>query len=99
VAETGLVRTGPFVLRRVIWPMLSVMRPMLRGSNGVAEVGRALADLGDGAVRVGDEVYCSLRRGRVVGMAPSVMAQDDAACKQLWRESAVIARLEPDMAQ
>jgi NAD(P)-dependent dehydrogenase (short-subunit alcohol dehydrogenase family) len=99
VAGTGLVRTGPLVLRRAIWPMLSWMKPVLRGSNGVAEAGRALADLGDGTADVGDEVYCSLRGGRLVGMSPSVMAQDDAACERLWQESAVIARLEPDIAQ
>ncbi len=99
VAGTGLVRTGPFVLRRVVWPMLSVMKPVLRGSNGVAEAGRALADLGEGSAGVGDEVYCSLRGGQVVEMAPSVMAQDDAAGERLWRESAVIAQLESDEAR
>ena len=90
---TGLVRTAPFVVRRLAWPFFSLIQPFSGRMNSLADAGRGLADLSDGTVSSNTAVYCSLRKGRPIWPSPSTVAQDDAACARLWRASAAMVGL------
>jgi len=88
VAGTGLVRTGAFPLRHLIWPILSLLNPILKGSNTLTNAGQTLANLAEAPIDTGGHIYCSLRKAKLVGMPPSLMAQNTTACEHLWHESA-----------
>ena len=90
---TGLVRSAPFVVRRLIWPFFSLIQPFSSRMNSLAKSGRCLADLSDGTVSSEIAVYCSLRKGKPTWPTPSTVAQDDAACARLWRDSAAMVGL------
>lgn len=90
---TGLVRSAPFVVRRVIWPFFSLIQPFSGRMNSLVNAGRGLADLSDGTVSSDTAVYCSLRKGKPTWPSPSTVAQDDAACARLWRDSAAMVGL------
>jgi NAD(P)-dependent dehydrogenase (short-subunit alcohol dehydrogenase family) len=90
---TGLVRSAPFVVRRLIWPFFSFIQPFSGRMNSLANAGRGLADLSDGTVSSETGVYCSLRKGKPTWSSPSSIAQDDPACARLWRDSAVMVGL------
>jgi NAD(P)-dependent dehydrogenase (short-subunit alcohol dehydrogenase family) len=92
---TGLVRSAPFVVRRLIWPLLSLIQPFSRGMNSLVHAGRGLADLSDGTISSPTAIYCSLRKGKPTWPPPSTIAQDDAACARLWRDSATMVGLPP----
>jgi NAD(P)-dependent dehydrogenase (short-subunit alcohol dehydrogenase family) len=90
---TGLVRSAPFVVRRLIWPVLPLIQPFSGGMNRLVNAGRGLADLSDGSVSSKTAIYCSLRKGKAIWAQPSTLAQDDAACAKLWRDSATMVWL------
>jgi len=90
---TGLVQSAPFVVRRLIWPFFSLVQPFSSRMNSLVNAGRGLADLSDGTVSSNSAVYCSLRKGKPTWPSPSTVAQDDAACARLWRDSAAMVGL------
>jgi NAD(P)-dependent dehydrogenase (short-subunit alcohol dehydrogenase family) len=90
---TGLVQSAPFVVRRLIWPFFSLVQPFPSRMNSLVNAGRGLADLSDGTVSSNTAVYCSLRKGKPTWPSPSTVAQDDAACARLWRDSAAMVGL------
>lgn len=90
---TGLLQSAPFVVRRLIWPFFSLIQPFSGRMNSLANAGRGLADLGDGTVSSTSAVYCSLHKGKPTWPSPSTIAQDDAACDKLWRDSATMVEL------
>jgi NAD(P)-dependent dehydrogenase (short-subunit alcohol dehydrogenase family) len=90
---TGLVRSAPFVVRKLIWPFFSFIQPFSAGMNSLVNAGRGLADLSDGTVSSETEVYCSLRKGKPTWPSPSTIAQDGQACARLWRDSAAMVEL------
>jgi len=92
---TGLVRSAPFVVRRLFWPLLPFIQPFSRGMNSLVDAGRGLADLSDGTISSQTATYCSLRKGKLTSPPPSTLAQDDAACTRLWRDSAAMVGLPP----
>jgi NAD(P)-dependent dehydrogenase (short-subunit alcohol dehydrogenase family) len=92
---TGLVRSAPFAVRRLIWPLLPFIQPFSSGMNSLIHAGRGLADLSDGTISSQTAIYCSLRNARPAWPPPSTIAQDDAACARLWRDSAAMVGLPP----
>ena len=92
---TGLTRTAPFVVRGLIWPFMRLIQPLSAGMNSIADAGRCLADLSDGSVTNTTAIYCSLRKAQPIWPPPSTIAQDDAACAKLWRDSATMVGLPP----
>ncbi len=90
---TGLVRSAPFVVRRLIWPLLPLIQPFSHGMNSLGDAGRGLADLSDGTISSQTAIYCSLRKAKLTWPPPSTIAQDDAACARLWRDSAAMVGL------
>jgi NAD(P)-dependent dehydrogenase (short-subunit alcohol dehydrogenase family) len=90
---TGLTRAAPFVLRKLIWPLLPFIQPFSGGMNSLADAGRGLADLSDGTISRKTSTYCALRKGKPTWPSPSTVAQDDAACVRLWRDSAAMTGL------
>jgi NAD(P)-dependent dehydrogenase (short-subunit alcohol dehydrogenase family) len=90
---TGLVRSAPFVVRRLIWPLLAFIQPFSYGINSLVDAGRGLADLSDGTVSSQTATYCSLRKAKLTWPPPSAIAQDDAACARLWRDSAAMVEV------
>lgn len=91
---TGLTRTAPFVVRGLIWPFMRLIQPLSVGMNSIADAGRCLADLSDGTT-TSTAIYCSLRKAQLTWPPPSTIAQDDAACAKLWRDSATMVGLPP----
>jgi NAD(P)-dependent dehydrogenase (short-subunit alcohol dehydrogenase family) len=92
---TGLTRAAPFVVRGLIWPFMRLIQPMSVGMNSIADAGRCLADLSDGTATSTTAIYCSLRKAQLTWPRPSTIAQDDAACAKLWRDSAAMVGLPP----
>jgi NAD(P)-dependent dehydrogenase (short-subunit alcohol dehydrogenase family) len=92
---TGLVRSAPFAVRRLIWPLLPFIQPFSGGMNSLIHAGRGLADLSDGTISSQTAIYCSLRKARPAWPPPSAIAQDDTACTRLWRDSAAMVGLPP----
>jgi NAD(P)-dependent dehydrogenase (short-subunit alcohol dehydrogenase family) len=90
---TGLVRSAPFIVRKLVWPLLTFIQPLSGTMNSLGNAGRCLADLSDGTVRSATHVYCALRSAKPTWPSPSVIAQDDAACVSLWQQSAVFVGL------
>ena len=90
---TGLVRSAPFVVRRLIWPLLPLIQPFSHGINSLVHAGRGLADLSDGTISSQNAIYCSLRKAKLTWPPPSTIVQDDAACARLWRDSAAMVGL------
>jgi NAD(P)-dependent dehydrogenase (short-subunit alcohol dehydrogenase family) len=90
---TGLVRSAPFVVRRLVWPLLTLIQPFSHGMSSLVDAGRGLADLSDGTISSQTAIYCSLRKGKLIWPPPSTLAQDDAACARLWRDSAAMVGL------
>jgi hypothetical protein len=66
--------------------------------NSIVRAGRGLADLSDGTISSQTAIYCSLRKDKPTWPAPSTIAQDDAACARLWRDSAAMVGLPPRIA-
>jgi NAD(P)-dependent dehydrogenase (short-subunit alcohol dehydrogenase family) len=62
---TDLVRSAPFVVRRLIWPLLPLIQPFSRGMNSLVRAGRGLADLSDGTISSQTAIYCSLRKAKL----------------------------------
>jgi NAD(P)-dependent dehydrogenase (short-subunit alcohol dehydrogenase family) len=89
----GLVRSAPSVVRRLIWPLLTLIQPFSHGMNSVVDAGRGLADLSDGTISSQTVIYCSLRKAKLTWPPPSALAQDDAACARLWRDTAAMVGL------
>ena len=92
---TGLVRSAPFAVRRLIWPLLPLIQPFSGGMNSLIHAGRGLADLSDGTISSEIAIYCSLRKAKPTWPPPSPIALDDAACARLWRDSAAMVGLPP----
>lgn len=90
---TGLVRSQPWFVRTLIWPLLPLMLPFSKGMNSLAGAGRGLAELATSAVAPEGRVYASLRKGRLTWPDPSVIARDDNAGQALWDDSAGMAGL------
>lgn len=90
---TGLIRSAPFIVRRLIWPLLSFIQPFSHGMNSLVAAGHGLADLSDGTISSQTAIYCSLRKDKLIWQSPSALAQDDAACARLWRDSAAMVEL------
>lgn len=91
IPATGLARTAPSVVRRLIMPLLSRF-PVLKGMNSLGDGGAALAGLADGSID-GARVYMSLRKGLPTWPDPSDFARDDALCAKLWHDSANLVGL------
>lgn len=85
---TGLVRSQPWVVRTLIWPLLPLVLPFAKGMNSLADAGRGLADLATSAIAPAGHVYASLQKGTLTWPDPSVMARDDVAVQALWDDSA-----------
>jgi NAD(P)-dependent dehydrogenase (short-subunit alcohol dehydrogenase family) len=85
---TGLARATPFFVRTIVWPLLPLVRPFVKGMNSLADAGACLADLGEGKIDGDAATYCALRKGKPTWPAPSDLARDDAACAKLWADSA-----------
>jgi NAD(P)-dependent dehydrogenase (short-subunit alcohol dehydrogenase family) len=92
---TGLVRDTPFVVRRLIWPLLPLVQPFSKGMNTLDQAAGCLADLADRTVSHRTDLYCALRGAKPTWPRTSVLSRDEAACAALWRDSAVMVGLEP----
>ncbi len=90
---TGLVRATPFLVRKLVWPLLPLLQPFSGAMNSLANAGRGLADLIDGNIGGNTGIYCALRRAKPTWPLPSTIAQDDDACASLWRDSAAMVGL------
>lgn len=88
IPATGLARGAPWIVRRLIMPLLSAV-PLAKGMNTLEAGGSALAGLADGSID-GPGVYMSLRGGKPTWPQPSVLARDDALGQQLWADSAAL---------
>jgi NAD(P)-dependent dehydrogenase (short-subunit alcohol dehydrogenase family) len=96
---TGLSRAFPGPLRqamralRPVFILLSRLRPQLY-MNTPEHAGEVLAQLANGTLTPpAGRVYASLVRGQLAYPDPSALAQDPAARKELWQESADLAGL------
>ncbi|MFN3591563.1 MAG: SDR family NAD(P)-dependent oxidoreductase, partial [Thermaurantiacus sp.] len=76
---TGLVRSQPWVIRALVWPLLPLMTPMAKGMSTLADAGRGLAELVATAEAPDHRVYAALRNGRLSWPDPSTLARDAAA--------------------
>ncbi|MBC7784938.1 MAG: SDR family NAD(P)-dependent oxidoreductase [Burkholderiales bacterium] len=92
VPGTGLSRDAPFVFRKILLPLLTLLRPIIPGTNTLGQAGTALAGLADGSI-TGAGVYMALRKGKPTWPKPSLLARDDQACEQLWIDSAKMVGL------
>lgn len=90
---TGLVRSHPWAVRRLVWPLLPLLVPIAKGMNTLADAGRGLADLATTTPAPIGHVYASLRKGRLTWPDPSELARDDHAVAALWHDSAELAGL------
>jgi NAD(P)-dependent dehydrogenase (short-subunit alcohol dehydrogenase family) len=84
---TGLVRSQPWLVRTLVWPLLPLVLPFGKTMNSLANAGRGLADLASTTAPPAGHVYASLRKGRMTWPAPSMLARNDAAAARLWQDS------------
>lgn len=91
---TGLVRSQPWAVRTLVWPLLPLIIPFGKSMNSLANAGKGLADLVTDATPPMGHVYASLRKGRMTWPEPSALARDDMAVAALWQDSAVLAGID-----
>jgi hypothetical protein len=85
---TGLIRNQPWIVRKLVWPLLPLFVPLAKGMNTLDDAGRGLAELATSASAPAGRVYASLRKGQLTWPDPSVVARDDGATSALWQDSA-----------
>lgn len=90
---TGLARDQPWMVRKLVWPLLPQLVPLAKGMNTLSDAGRGLAELATTVEAPAGRVYASLRKGRLTWPQPSELARDDAATDALWRDSAQLVGL------
>lgn len=90
---TGLARAQPWVVRRLVWPLLPLFVPLAKGMNTLIDAGRGLADVATTAEPPTNFAYAALRKGRLAWPQPSELARDDAAAAALWHDSARLVGL------
>ncbi|KWV95953.1 SDR family NAD(P)-dependent oxidoreductase [Erythrobacter sp. AP23] len=90
---TGLVRSQPWIVRTLVWPLLPLFVPFAKSMNTLAHAGRGLSELATAARAPDDRVYCALRKGRLTWPDPSELASDEAATRALWEDSAQLVGL------
>jgi len=90
---TRLSRQSPWFVRKLIWPLLPLFKPLMKGMNSLKDAGHGLTGLADGSITHGEAVYCSLRGGKPTWPPPSELARDEAACAKLWKDSAEMVEL------
>jgi NAD(P)-dependent dehydrogenase (short-subunit alcohol dehydrogenase family) len=90
---TGLVRSQPWAVRTLVWPLLPMLQPFVGFMNSLAAAGGALAALATDAVPPSGRVYASLRKGALTWPDPSELARDDIATAKLWQDSAAMVGL------
>lgn len=94
VPHTGLGRDNGRVIATAVSYILPLMMKRDRSST-IRRSGQFLADLAlspDYAACTGD--YWSVRGPKLLKLAPSELAQDDAACAKLWEDSARLVGLK-----
>jgi NAD(P)-dependent dehydrogenase (short-subunit alcohol dehydrogenase family) len=87
---TGLVRSQPWVVRTLVWPLLPLLKPFVGFMNSLDAAGGALAGLATTTAPPPGRLYGSLRKGVLTWPDPSELARDDAATARLWDDSAVL---------
>lgn len=90
---TGLIRSQPWIVRTMIWPLLPIAVPFAKGMNRLGDAGRGLAELASTATAPSGHVYAALRKGRLTWPKPSALARDDAVMRRLWTDSAALVGL------
>lgn len=90
---TGLVRSQPWFVRSIVWPLMPLFIPLSKGMNRLADAGRGLAELSTTAQPPNGCVYAALRKGQLSWPEPSQIARDDIACKALWDTSELMVGL------
>ena len=90
---TGLIRSQPFIVRKLIWPLLPLIVPFAKGMNTLPNAGRGLAELALSATAPSGRVYAALRKGRLTWPDPSDIASDDTVMHALWHDSATLVGL------
>lgn len=91
----GLTR-GTALFREWPWwaKLMMAVASRLRGANTIEQAGNAIADLGLGTiVPPSRRIYASLVKGKLTWPEPSKLAQNDAAMRGLWIESAQMVGL------
>ncbi len=91
IPETGLGRAAPWIVRKIVLPLLAVVKP-LGGMNSLADGAKGLRGLADGSI-TGDAVYMSLRKGKPTWPEVSDIARDDTVMERLWADSAEMVGL------
>lgn len=87
---TSLMRSQPWPIRALLWPILPLMVPFAKGMNHLSDAGRGLYCLATSVEAPEGRIYAALRRGTLTWPHPSSLAQDDALVAQLWRDSEVL---------
>ncbi len=90
---TGLIRNQPWIVRTLVWPLLSLFVPFAKGMNTLADAGRGLAELATTASAPAGRTYAALRKGKLTWPDSSDFARDDQAVRQLWDDSARLVGL------
>lgn len=88
--STGLIRNQPWVVRTIIWPLLSLFVPLAKGMNSLADAGRGLAELATTATAPTGRIYAALRQGKLTWPDPSELACGNVATDALWNDSAAL---------
>ncbi len=90
---TGLVRNQPWLVRKLVWPLLPLMLPFAKGMNSLSDAGRGLADLATSVSAPSGHIYAALRKGRLTWPDPSEIARDDKVMRSIWQDSEALVGL------